>query len=356
MRSEPSIASHFPPSFSFQASIFSRTLFEGPLAGIPNRPHTKHKTDQHRPFSLLALSAAIFLTAFVAISVDTSFYHPSSPLTETLLTNPTLAPLNSILYNTQSSNLATHGLHPHYQHLVASIPLLLGPAVILLPLSLSLKILPRLPLLSAFSGILFLSCIPHQEPRFLLPAVPLILTSLHVPRSKSLSQYWLASWILFNAALGSLMGTYHQGGVVPAQIWLGGARTHGIAEVLWWRTYSPPIWLLDHNGIETTDLMGIPFQSLQVRINARLGPGECNKSIGLVAPHSSIDLGIWTQSSAKEGALLFEEIWKYEKHLNLDDLNVGEEGLWETMKRVVGRRGLVIWRIHKPCQADVEDG
>ena len=304
------------------------------------------------------LSATILLTITIAIVIDTSFYHPDGPLLNNLLINPTLTPLNSLLYNAHTANLATHGLHPHYQHLVASLPLLLGPAIYLC-FSTSIKNAPRLPVLSAISGILLLSCIPHQEPRFLLAAVPLLLSSVYLPRSKSLSNYWLAAWVGFNALFGVLMGIYHQGGVVPAQLWLGQQKelSASMQEVLWWRTYSPPIWLLDHNPIETTDLMGIPFASLQMHVETAVG-SECNtnKSIGLVAPYSSLEIDTWIAESAKGQTLAFEEIWRYSRHLNLDDLDVGEEGIWGTLRRVVGRRGLIVWKVKSSCGLGTRDG
>ena len=156
----------------------------------------------------------------------------------------------------------------------------------------------------------------------------------------------------FNALFGVLMGIYHQGGVVPAQLWLGQQRELGIdmVEVLWWRTYSPPVWLLDHNPIETTDVMGIPFASLQTHIENALG-SECGTktSVGLVAPYSSTEIDAWIAEGAKDQALVFEEIWRYSQHLNLDDLDIGKEGVWKTLCRVLGRRGLIIWRVRRLC-------
>ena len=212
-----------------------------------------------------------------------------------------------------------------------------------------------MPLISAVSGIFLLSCIPHQEPRFLLPAVPLLLSSVHLPRSKIVMKSWLAAWVAFNTILGVLMGIYHQGGVVPAQIWLGQQCQFGtgmVEEVLWWRTYSPPIWLLDHSLIQTKDLRGIPFTSLQTEIEAALGSGcNSNKSIGLVAPRSSTEMDPWIAKSAEDQTSAFEELWRYNRHLNLDDLDVWTEGIWETLGRVVGRRGLVVWKIKRLCIA-----
>lgn len=328
--------------------IFNRVTFPAYLL-VPSLHLLPHFF--RRPFSLLVLSIATLLTISLAIVVDTSFYQTDSPLLNTLLTNPTFTPLNSLLYNTQTSNLATHGLHPHYHHLVASLPLLLGPALYLF-ITAPIRNVPRLPVLSAMSGILLLSCIPHQEPRFLLPAIPLLLSSIHLPRSKSLTKYWLAAWIGFNILFGVLMGVYHQGGVVPAQTWLGQQTKLGVSmgEVFWWRTYSPPIWLLDHNPIRTTDLMGIPFATLQTQVETALG-SECNpnESVGLVAPYSSMEIDHWIVTSAENQAFAFEEIWRYGQHLNLDDLDIGEEGIWRTLGRVVGRRGLVVWKVRRVC-------
>ena len=145
------------------------------------------------------------------------------------------------------------------------------------------------------------------------------------------------------------MGVYHQGGVVPAQIWLGHQKnaSANMNEVLWWRTYSPPVWLLDHNPLKTTDLMGIPYTSLRSELRASFSP-DCTpfESIGLVAPYSSVALD---KLSREDPGLVLEELWRHNRHLNLDDLDFAEDGVWATMKRVVGRRGLVIWRVRRRC-------
>lgn len=307
------------------------------------------RTDFPRPASLIALSSTTLLTSLLAICVDTAFYNPSSPVLKSVLSTPTFTPLNSILYNSQSSNLANHGLHPHYQHILVSLPLLLGPALWLLISSPRWKS-TQLPLLSALSGIGFLSCVPHQEPRFLLPAMPLILSSIDLPRSKTRTRYWLTSWVIFNTFFALLMGVYHQGGVVPAQIWLGQQKelTSNMSEVLWWRTYSPPIWLLDRNPVKTTDLMGLPLPGLQERIKGSLGPGcGTGRSVGLVAPYSSVELE--TTLRAIDEGIIAEEVWRYNQHLNLDDLDIPGDGVWDTLARVVGRRGIVVWRVERTC-------
>lgn len=344
-----SIASLSLHSFYFLVSTFYHTSRTGTASQANELSTGIQCTDAHRPCSLLAFSSTTLLASIFAITIDTDFYTRSAPLFETLLSGPAITPLNSVLYNSQSSNLAIHGLHPHYQHLVASLPLMLGPALLLLVFSPKWKS-SQLPLLSALSGTIFLSCIPHQEPRFLLPAVPLLLSSVHLPKSRTLTRYWLVSWIIFNAIFALLMGVYHQGGVVPAQIWLGERRdlTANMSEALWWRTYSPPIWLLDHNPLKSTDLMGISFPALETQISTSLGP-DCvpNRSIGLVAPYSSVELDAIVSSG--EDGLILEEMWQYSRHLNLDDLDFAADGIWGTLARVIGRRGLVIWRVRRNC-------
>lgn len=163
-------------------------------------------------------------------------------------------------------------------------------------------------------------------------------------------RYWLVAWVTFNATLALLMGVYHQGGVVPAQTWLGQQKnlTANLSEVLWWRTYSPPIWLLDHNPLQTTDLMGIPLPTLQRHIEASLGP-DCDpdRTIGLVAPFSSVQSD--TILSTDNLGLELEEMWRYSRHLNLDDMDFAGDGFWGALTRVVERRGLVVWRVKKKC-------
>ena len=136
---------------------------------------------------------------------------------------------------------------------------------------------------------------------------------------------------------------------MPAQIWLGHQKnvSADMSEVLWWRTYSPPVWLLDHSSVKTTDLMGMPFSSLRNTLRASLSP-DCTipDSVGLVAPFSSVVLDDLSQ---EDNGLDLEEVWRYDKHLNLDDLDFAEDGVWATANRVVGRRGLVIWRVKRTC-------
>jgi phosphatidylinositol glycan class Z len=282
----------------------------------------------------------------LGVYLDTIFYNSEPHSLSTLARHPVFTPLNNLIYNANPQNLAQHGLHPYYQHLVANLPLLLGPAYLLIfgvrRLSISF--------VSAASGLFLLSLVRHQEARFLVPAVPLFLSSVRPPRQ--FFRAWVALWIAYNAFMGIFMGIYHQGGIIPTQNFLAGQDR--IAEVLWWRTYSPPTWLLDGKieQIKTTVLMGMPPE-LMVQELARVTTCHLSTSVHandtfLVAPESSAYLDPLTGES-EYGDLRLQRVWHYPRHLNLDDLDIAREGFRGTLKRVVGRRGLTTWRVSRQC-------
>lgn len=220
--------------------------------------------------------------------------------------------------------------------------------------------------LSAISATALLSIFPHQEPRFLIPCVPLLLSCVRMHRSR----IFLAVWIIFNAVMGFLMGVYHQGGVVPAQLAMRtivenntaaqGIKSHPDATVFWWKTYSPPHWLLgpqqgNHTGqIDTLDLMGIPGLGMIQQLEAAV-PGCPNSSpVYLVAPSSATFLDQYTSplslSTPHTPNLQLYRLWSYSQHLNLDDLDFGDDGVLETLNRVIGRRGLGVWSVRRACK------
>lgn len=41
------------------------------------------------------------------------------------------------------------------------------------------------------------------------------------------------------------------------------------------------------------------------------------------------------------------QTWR--QHVNLDDMDFGDDGVLPTLRRVVGRRGLGIWRVERVC-------
>jgi hypothetical protein len=173
--------------------------------------------------------AAFLSWSLIFIVVDTFYFHPAllegaldlSQL-EKVAGRAVIAPLNNLLYNIQYDNLELHGVHPRLTHLTVNMPMLFGP-VFLVFLVRSL----RHPDRSFFGGacvffpLACLSLAPHQEPRFLLPAlVPLhIFTALNgrtgVVRFLTTHKLGVLLWVGFNVALTLLFGILHQGGVVP---------------------------------------------------------------------------------------------------------------------------------------------
>jgi phosphatidylinositol glycan class Z len=289
-------------------------------------------------------------TLFFAIAIDTEFYTEGRVTWATLFSHPVITPLNNLRYNLQSSNLAIHGVHPRYQHLLFNLPQLLGPAFLLL----FWRPHVSLRLYSAISGITVLSIFQHQEARFLLPTIPLFLSSIRLPAHPTHLRIFAAVWIAFNALFGLLMGSYHQGGIVPTQFHLSGIED--ATQAVWWKTYSPPIWLLNgKNEVLTThDLMGVRADVMMQELHAlaTCRGVEAAKANGtyLVAPLSATFLNTYL---AREGRgqrdLGFEKVWQYRGHLNLDDLDFADDGVWMTLRRVVGGRGLGTWRVTKEC-------
>ena len=283
----------------------------------------------------MPLGVVCTITTITAITVDTIFYNDRDDFRVLdLARHPVIAPLNSLLYNTQGANLALHGTHPHWQHFLVNLPQFLGPAAILLftnPITSTL-------LFAALAGTAILSAFPHQEARFLLPAVPLILSSIQLPQRGR--RLWIATWIVFNCLLGILMGVYHQGGIVETQAYI--RSQSNISQAFWWKTYSPATWILgDRNDdIVTIDLMGLGKPLLSDRICAAVG--EKTNAV-LVAPRSAAFLdqfGVAKNPTASDLQLM--ERWSIRNHLNLDDMDFGDDGILPTISRVVGRRGLVV--------------
>ncbi|KAI0378755.1 glycosyltransferase family 22 protein [Hypomontagnella monticulosa] len=332
--------------------VFNRITFPAFLL-IPGLRLIPHLIN--RPLSLVVMAASGLLTVLIAISLDTSFYTPHSISWVDLYRHPVITPLNNLQYNLSPSNLAEHGLHPWYQHILVNLPLLIGPAIALLFAKPHLS----LRLSSAISGVFVLSIFQHQEARFLLPAIPLLLSSLKLPQKPTYLKIWVGAWICFNIILGLLMGTYHQAGIVPAQVFL--SKQADATQAIWWKTYMPPIWLLNGKNavLHTRDVAGMEGSTLLSELEqiATCDTPADRRSLEylkepngtyLIAPLSSTWLDSYLDNKGLDG-LRFREVWKHYKHFNLDDLDWAEDGFWPTLKRVIGRRGLAIWRVTKSC-------
>lgn len=284
-------------------------------------------------------------TLLLAIAVDTEWYTGESVHFRHLASRAVITPYNNLVYNMDSSNLAKHGLHPYYQHYVANLPQLLGPAILLLFLT------PRrnVAFYSAICGITVLSCFKHQEARFLLPAVPLLLSSVKIPHK--IAKPWIHSWIAFNVILGVLLGVYHQGGIVPAQLWVGTQKD--VTQAFWWKTYSPPTYPLGQDGarVKTRDLMGMKGDLMIETLIAEIDCGASSSTI-LLAPLSATFLDRFAAKNAHTSetpSIVLKEVWRYRQHLNMDDMEFGDDGIIPTLSRVVGRRGIGAWKVHKTC-------
>ncbi|CBY01102.1 similar to alpha 1,2-mannosyltransferase Smp3 [Plenodomus lingam JN3] len=338
-------------------------------ASHPHHPgDSAHAANMDRPFSFVFLAPVALLTAFVAICIDTTFYTPGEFTFAKVFSSPVITPYNNFRYNSVSENLAQHGIHPRYQHFLVNLPQLLGPAF---PLLFFLRRAHFTPVLvSALSGVTLLSIFPHQEARFLLPAVPLILSSIRLPGPR-IRNAWMALWIVFNLALGILMGIYHQGGIIPVQMHI--AKTNeSVSHAFWWKTYSPPTWLLNgkNSNLTTIDLMGIPGPQMLQSVLTALPPCRSRKppplnrdAVYLVAPRSAHFLLPHVQPSRQKANLARRQkdlvlvpVWSYPRHVNLDDLDFAEDGLAQTVRRVVGDRGLVVWRAERNCWGDGGEG
>ncbi|KAI0005694.1 GPI mannosyltransferase 4 [Xylariaceae sp. FL0662B] len=332
--------------------VFNRITFPAFLL-IPGFRLIPHFVN--RPLSFVAMAASGLFTVLIAISLDTSFYTPHSISWVDLCRNPVITPLNNLRYNVSPSNLAEHGLHPWYQHLLVNLPTLIGPSVSLLLTQPHVS----LRLYSAISGVFVLSIFQHQEARFLLPTIPLLLSSVHLPKNPTHLKIWVGAWVCFNVTLGLLMGVYHQGGIVPAQVFM--SNQPDATQAVWWKTYMPPIWLLNGKNavLKTKDVAGMEGKTLLEELENiatcdtpadRRNLEYLKESNGtyLIAPLSTTWLDYYLDNKGLDG-LRFREVWRYSKHLNLDDLDWAADGFWPTLKRVIGRRGLAVWRVTKSC-------
>ncbi|KAK9449342.1 Alg9-like mannosyltransferase family-domain-containing protein [Limtongia smithiae] len=338
------------------------------------------------PQSIFFIAMSGLAMSALAIYIDTRYYESPTMV---------ITPLNNILYNSQTENLAKHGLHPLYTHVLVNLPILLGPYLLLIRPQLSISFL------SAVSGTLALSLFRHQEARFLLPAVPLFLTATSIPQlilsRKALKWSLIGVIVVFNVSLALIFGIYHQGGVVLTQGTYVAQRLAMTTDVIWWKTYSPPDWLLgdapityihrggvsnetelseivqaareatgsDSRGVRVWDMMGSDYAIVRAllvdlvawRADVARPRGEAMPDILLVAPISSKSL--YKFSDTPDNPFCLKLDYTYKKHLNLDDLGVDYEqavyekggdtslGRWEKMKLIYtqNRPGLGVWEI-----------
>ncbi|CAN6662578.1 GPI mannosyltransferase 4 [Trichomonascus vanleenenianus] len=322
------------------------------------------------PGALVTCVAFALVMAAFGVAIDTQVYKSSDGYV--------IAPLNNLLYNLDSENLAVHGLHSRLNHLLVNLPQLLGPGLLFLA---STNYLTSLPFQASVSGIALLSLAPHQEPRFLIPVIPLLCLSFDTSRAVKHFKKFFSIWLVFNLILGVLMGTFHQGGVVPAQTHIGKNLTRGANTFIWWKTYSPPIWLmgqpegtvdvvypLDHGSdweryapvaqflgssnytassrLTVVDLMGAPGPILSDVVTSVTKVSRSSSQLRrsfLIAPMSSFygEQGLYEHEVASgrpksAGPFRLNKVWHTTTHLSLDDIDFSDLsslklglGIWE---------------------------
>lgn len=285
-------------TLGFIAAIGIWTRFTFALLAIPLGVRNLESTLRFRVYPLASsvLVTCVGVSSFVAtaavlISADTAYYLGGKALVDALndplnnmFNNVVVAPLNSLRYNANVANLATHGLHPRGTHLAVNAPMMFGPlaffayAAVLrsifsywyartdgrkllegsgddhrISIHLHAKRPAPTPPKRRAAGVggsaratvrrsnrraLWLCTIlyacgvsvaPHQEPRFLLPlVVPLVaLFGAEVTRTRTRS----LAWIAFNLAGFIVFGVAHQGGVASAT-----AAVPSVARDEWTRT------------------------------------------------------------------------------------------------------------------------
>ncbi|XP_059483413.1 GPI mannosyltransferase 4 [Neocloeon triangulifer] len=225
-------------AFVTVAGIFNRPTFVGfaapALFSWLHRGMGSKAVDwshfHYRIFTLCffgAISAIIFITA-------DSFYYGYLTLAElsnskiSLGSNFVVTPLNFLMYNSQTSNLKNHGLHPRWLHLVVNVPLMFGMlgiagymGVVKIGRFAIMRKWSQLPKAQSVTSLmnasfivplLALSIFPHQEPRFLLPLV-IPLTFLHAQFILNYRKWLKKSWYVLNALAVLFFGFFHQGGV-----------------------------------------------------------------------------------------------------------------------------------------------
>ena len=169
-----------------------------------------------------------------------------------------ITPLNALLYNSKSTNLAEHGLHPRITHSLVNIPILFGPLAVVLYTSTCKKALSAgnrnknsqpIPIVintchwAIFSGLFVLSCAPHQEVRFLFPCiVPVILVCTTNAIVTQRRAKFIGLWTVFNFVLYTFFGWLHQGGLAETLLHISNTSTMSSSHIFY-KTYMPPSFL-----------------------------------------------------------------------------------------------------------------
>ena len=291
-------------TLGFIAAIGIWTRFTSALLFAPLALRTLTSALNFRVYPLASsiLVTCVGVSTFVAtalalVALDTVYYEGGGALVEVLM-DPlnaygqlVAAPYNSLRYNSDVANLASHGLHPRGTHVALNAPMMFGPLVFFAytavfgtlfafafgkpkaghekekgekdteagadhPGRISLSSLSPHPTQrpqprtsqSSRSGksaraarrtlwlvtVLYisgLSLAPHQEPRFLLPLIVPLCSLFGGVALKTPGRRLI--WVVFNLVGFAVFGIAHQGGVTRAT-----AAIPTIAANEWHRTFA----------------------------------------------------------------------------------------------------------------------
>jgi len=209
----------------------------------------------------------------------------------------TITPINALIYNSNTDNLSTHGLHPRFTHALVNLPMLFGPLYFMFILgNVSIQSKRKeeekekrsLSLQSTIAiSLATLSAAPHQEPRFLLPMLgPLIINY----GKDILQNRWIwFLWLLFNFILGSFFCGFHQAGVVPSLLNVGDDYSRTSNTYLYYHTYMPPTFLSRSSINSIYDLKSSTLDALHDSLRRELN--NCNdksSKVFIVSPELSL--------------------------------------------------------------------
>jgi len=232
---------------------------------------------------MLAISFLLISCAFVW--VDSQYYSWQTSLESKWWQY--IAPYNAFRYNSKSTNLAEHGIHPRITHAVVNMPMLFGPLILIAYISIleeiysiisgrhnnnktvqeSQQFTNTICKWSIIWGLLVLSCAPHQEPRFLLPViVPLVFLhgqNMSVKQIRSTEKRLVVIlkriirspllWVVFNLILYVFFGWLHQGGLIDSLLHSSSDNDQLPSVSIYYKTYMPPTFLTRRGSIARSE-------------------------------------------------------------------------------------------------------
>lgn len=253
-----------------------------------------------------------------------------------------ITPYNFFIYNSNPYHLAEHGLHPRYLHLTVNIHLLFGPLsfyfykrlyhLILIAMKKKKFDKSYCPLIMIIFPLVLLSLFPHQEPRFLIPILPLVvMTGIEQIEEKSkMKNVFIFVWILFNMLLTPIYGVLHQGGVVQSLLHIEKQLNYKQPEInpifnsddkfVFFRTYMPPHSLLlsTRSKSQIIDVQGGNIDYFLKYLPQKLSEDndfQQNKTLSniyVITPSNVV-------TEFKEKGVNFTKMFVYYGHLSMED-------------------------------------